>query len=70
MIRSDFKRPTRSSRAAARARPGLGPAGGQRQAATQGRRVLACATATAALLVGLNALVQTVNVIAAWWRHT
>jgi len=35
----------------------------------RGQRLLAAATATAALLVGLNALVQALNVLAAWWSH-
>jgi hypothetical protein len=30
---------------------------------------LAAAIMMAALLVGLNALVQAPNVISAWWRH-
>ncbi len=34
-----------------------------------GQRLLAAATAAAALLVGLNALVQALNVLAAWWNH-
>ena len=34
-----------------------------------GQRLLAIATTTAALLVGLNALVQALNVLAAWWGH-
>ncbi len=34
-----------------------------------GRRLLAVATTAAALLVGLNALVQAVSVLAAWWSH-
>jgi len=33
------------------------------------QRLLAAATAAAALLVGLNALVQALNVLAAWWSH-
>ena len=37
---------------------------------TRGRRLLGAATVTAALLVGINALVQALNVLAAWWRHT
>ncbi len=36
---------------------------------TRGRRLLGGATVTAALLVGVNALVQALNVLAAWWRH-
>ena len=36
---------------------------------TWGRRLLGAATVTAALLVGVNALVQALNVLAAWWRH-
>ena len=35
----------------------------------RGQRLLATATAAAALLVGLNALVQALNVLAAWWNH-
>lgn len=35
-----------------------------------GRQVLAGAVTTAALLVGLNALVQALNVISGWWRLT
>jgi len=34
-----------------------------------GQRLLAVATTAAALLVGLNALVQALNVLAAWWSH-
>ena len=34
-----------------------------------GERLLAVATTAAALLVGLNALVQALNVLAAWWGH-
>ena len=34
-----------------------------------GQRLLAVATTAAALLVGLNALVQAVSVLAAWWGH-
>lgn len=33
------------------------------------QRLLAVATNAAALLVGLNALVQALNVLAAWWGH-
>ncbi len=36
---------------------------------TRGRRLLGAATVAAALLVGVNALVQALNVLAAWWRH-
>ena len=35
----------------------------------RGQRLLAIAMTTAALLVGLNALVQALNVLAAWWSH-
>lgn len=35
----------------------------------RGQHLLAAATAAAALLVGLNALVQALNVLAAWWGH-
>ena len=34
-----------------------------------GQRLLAVATTAAALLVGLNALIQALNVLAAWWGH-
>ena len=34
-----------------------------------GQRLLAVATTAAARLVGLNALVQAVSVLAAWWGH-
>lgn len=34
------------------------------------RRVLAMATVAAGLMVGLNALVQAVNVLSTWWRHS
>ncbi len=34
-----------------------------------GQRLLASATAAAALLVGLNALIQALNVLAVWWNH-
>ena len=33
------------------------------------QRLLAAATVAAALLVGLNALVQALNVLAAWWNY-
>lgn len=33
------------------------------------RRLLSAAMTAAALLVGFNALVQALNVLAAWWRH-
>lgn len=46
------------------------PAPAQRQAGpTLGQRLLAVATTAAALLVGLNALIQALNVLAAWWSH-
>ena len=46
------------------------PAPAQRQAGPKlGQRLLAVATTAAALLVGLNALVQALNVLAAWWSH-
>ena len=46
------------------------PAPVQRQAGSKfGQRLLAVATTAAALLVGLNALVQALNVLAAWWSH-
>ncbi len=35
----------------------------------RGQRLLATATTAAALLVGLNALIQALNVLAAWWSH-
>jgi len=35
----------------------------------RGQRLLAIAMTTAALLVGLNALVQALNVLVAWWNH-
>jgi len=35
----------------------------------RGQRLLAAATAAAALLVGLNALIQALNVLMAWWNH-
>jgi len=35
----------------------------------RGQRLIAAATAAAALLVGLNALIQALNVLAAWWNH-
>ena len=35
----------------------------------RGQRLLAITMTTAALLVGLNALVQALNVLAAWWSH-
>ncbi len=41
----------------------------QHPSPTRGRRLLSAATVTAALLVGVNALVQALNVLAAWWRH-
>ena len=47
------------------------PAPAQRRAGLKlGQRLLAVATTAAALLVGLNALVQALNVLAAWWSHT
>lgn len=33
------------------------------------QRALAVATVAAGLMVGLNAMVQALNVLAAWWRH-
>jgi len=46
------------------------PAPVQRHAEPRrGQRLLAAATAAAALLVGLNALIQALNVLAAWWSH-
>ena len=46
------------------------PAPAQRHAGPKlGQRLLAVATTAAALLVGLNALVQALNVLAAWWSH-
>lgn len=33
------------------------------------QRLLAAATTAAALLVGLNALIQAMSVLAAWWGH-
>ncbi len=47
-------------------RPGLVPRHAEPR---RGQRLLAAATAAAALLVGLNALVQALNVLAAWWNH-
>lgn len=41
----------------------------QHPSPTRGRRLLGAATVAAALLVGLNALVQALNVLVAWWRH-
>ena len=34
-----------------------------------GQQLLAVATTAAALLVGLTALIQALNVLAAWWGH-
>ena len=46
------------------------PAPAQRHVGPKlGQRLLAVATTAAALLVGLNALVQALNVLAAWWSH-
>lgn len=46
------------------------PAPAQRHAGPKlSQRLLAVATTAAALLVGLNALVQALNVLAAWWSH-
>ncbi len=46
------------------------PAPARRHAGPKlGQRLLAVATTAAALLVGLNALVQALNVLAAWWGH-
>ena len=45
------------------------PATQQPPGPTRGRRLLGAATVTAALLVGINALVQALNVLAAWWRY-
>ena len=46
------------------------PAPAQRHAGPKlGQRLLAVATTAAALLVGLNALIQALNVLAAWWGH-
>jgi len=35
----------------------------------RGQRLLAAATVAASLSIGLNALVQALNVLAAWWSH-
>ena len=35
-----------------------------------GQKLLAVATTAAALLVGLNAFIQALNVLTAWWSHT
>ena len=46
------------------------PVPAQRHAGPKlGQKLLAVATTAAALLVGLNALVQALNVLAAWWSH-
>lgn len=46
------------------------PALAQRHAEPKlGHRLLAVATTAAALLVGLNALVQALNVLATWWGY-
>ena len=46
------------------------PAPAQRHAEPKlGQKLLAVATTVAALLVGLNAPVQALNVLAAWWSH-
>lgn len=46
-----------------------GPAASERARLGRWQRALAVATVAAGLMVGLNALVQAVNVLAAWWRH-
>jgi len=48
--------------------PQLGPVSRHAEP-RRGHRLLAVATAAAALLVGLNALIQALNVLAAWWNH-
>lgn len=61
-------RPTCGRMSACVTAPQPGPV--QRQAApTRGQRLLAAATIGASLSVGLNALVQALNVLAAWWSH-
>ena len=46
------------------------PAPAQRSAEPKsGQRLLAAATVAASLSVGLNALVQALNVLATWWGH-
>ena len=46
------------------------PAPAQRPAGPRpGQKLLAAATTAAALLVGLNALIQALNVLVAWWNH-
>ena len=46
------------------------PALAQRPAKPKcGQRLLAAATVAASLSVGLNAFVQALNVLAAWWGH-
>ena len=39
----------------------------RRPGPTRGQRLLGAATVVAALLVGFNALVQAMSVLAAWW---
>ena len=41
----------------------------RRPGPTKSQRMLGAATVAAALLVGINALVQMLNVLGAWWRH-
>jgi len=46
------------------------PAPAHRRAApNQSQRLLAAATVSATFVVALNAFVQAVNVLAAWWGH-
>ena len=46
------------------------PAPAQRHTGPKfGQKLLAVATTAAALLVGLNALVQALNMLVAWWSH-
>ena len=46
------------------------PASAQRYAEPKlGQRLLAVATTAAALVIGLNALIQALNVLAAWLSH-
>ena len=52
-----------------RAAPSCSVVAAQHPSPTRGRRLLGAATVAAALLVGVNALVQALNVLAAWWRH-
>ena len=65
---SNPPRPCAYGRTAPRRLPRRGTNGPDRAMPTRMQRLLAVATVTAGLAVGLNALIQALNVPATWWR--